>query len=266
MLNIKVRNPYSTVGDLIFTLPVSATVLTVKTEISKTPSHPSINNQRLIYAGRMLRELDEKLADFLPKNDLNATHTFHLIINQQQGARNVPTGTPVNNTPNFVPNAGYQPYNLPYGAYPAQMPNFNPAFQRAGPVPAQPNPPMQPIFAFQINFSLLIKLAFLVLILSQGAGMSKLILFTVAALVIYLYQTGRLPRFGANPPEPVRPDAPHGAPTPVVDANNNVRPRNGLVEEVKDIIFPFVYSLFPGWQPPVAVNPNPANQEQRVNN
>jgi len=250
MFNIKVRNPYSTVGDLIFTLPMSATVLTVKTEISKTPSHPSINNQRLIYAGRMLRELDEKLADFLPKNDLNATHTFHLIINQQQGARNVPTA-PVNNTPNFVPNAGYQPYNLPYGAYPAQMPNFNPAFQRAGPVPVQPNPPMQPIFAFQINFSLLIKLAFLVLILSQGAGMSRLILFTVVAVAIYLYQTGRIPRVGQNQPEQAH--VPHGAPIPA----NNARPRNNIVEEVKDIIFPFVYSLFPGWQPQVV--PNPAN-------
>jgi len=249
-LNIKVRNPYSTLGDLNFTLPIDATVLILKTEISKTtPQNPTIDSQKLIYAGRMLRDLNEKLTDFLPKNDTNTTHTFHLILatTPQGGQRSAPNNIPVNNTHN-----GFQPFNMPHHQYPAQMFNFNPAFQRAGPIPAQPN--VQPIVAFQINFSLLIKLAFLVFILSQGAGMSKLILFTIAALVIYLYQTGRLPRFGGpnpnpNPDPPVRPVVPMEGPAP------DIRQRKGLVDEVKDIIFPFVYSLFPGWKPPVNVIP-----------
>jgi len=246
-LNIKVRNPYSTLGDLNFTLPIDATVLTLKTEISKTPQNPSIDSQKLIYAGRMLRDLNEKLTDFLSKND---THTFHLILATPQTQRSSPNNLPVNNGINN----GFHPYNMPHHQYPAQMLN-NPAFQRAGPIPAQPN--VQPIFAFQINFSLLIKLGFLVFILSQGAGMSKLILFTIAALVIYLYQTGRLPRFGnqnPNPnPDPVRPTAPMGA--PMEGPAPDIRQRKGLIDEVKDIIFPFVYSLFPGWKPPVNAIP-----------
>eukprot|EP00026_Physarum_polycephalum_P000628 Phypoly_transcript_00629.p1 GENE.Phypoly_transcript_00629~~Phypoly_transcript_00629.p1 ORF type:complete len:390 (+),score=75.65 Phypoly_transcript_00629:82-1251(+) len=93
------------------------------------------------------------------------------------------------------------------------------------------------------NLSLLFKLAFLVLILSQGGDDSRIIVLCLAALLVYLYQTGhirllnRVNLFPQVQPQDLNPQA-----------------QGGFFRELTLILTSFVYSLFPTWQPPT---PNP---------
>jgi len=256
-LNIAVKWAYKTMKDLRLEIPIDATVLDLQKEIAKCDNAP-VEEQKLIYAGRWLREKSEKLKDIIViKDDVNAVHTFHLLVQSQ-----IPSQPQnVNQQPNFGyqhPNFPYPPNNIPYQQYPAQMGQFNQQpFPRPGFVQ---QPAVQPIFAFQLNFSLLLKLAFLVLILSQGGNMYRLLIVSIGAFILYLFQTARARN--ANIANQQRPNnGPNNVPQNNGSASaaqpntpNTGIVRNGIIDEVRDFIFPFVFSLFPGWQPaPVGV-------------
>jgi hypothetical protein len=172
--------------------------------------HPATNVQRLIFAGRILND-DERLDHVLPSDhyDRSVRHTVHLVLRPLSttssttipvtpqssyvglgaygsfggapGVAGVPFGGAVG--PNFVP--------YPYTGHAAgPMPFVAPARDAAGGAPPARPPAVMAARVIQIDFGLLLKLAFGVYLLSQGGGEQRLAFLIACAIAIYIYTTG----------------------------------------------------------------------------
>ncbi|KAI0557363.1 Ubiquitin [Gracilaria domingensis] len=88
--DVVIKNPTDGPGTLPFTLslPVNTTVAELKNELcSKYPGSPPIQAQRLIYAGKLLRD-GQKLHEFLsPLQQPGTPHTIHLVVSSPQQHR-----------------------------------------------------------------------------------------------------------------------------------------------------------------------------------
>jgi hypothetical protein len=100
--------------------------------------------------------------------------------------------------------------------------------QQAQPVRRGPQEGQQP--AREPWLWLIIKLAFMVYVFSQGGSTTRTVLLSIGAFMIFLYQTG-IVRISAHQGNP------NGGP--------QAAPRGYLNE----LVLPFFYSLLPNWQP-----------------
>lgn len=127
--DLVIKNPTDGPGTVPFvlSLPVSTTVRRLKNELCNTyPGSPSVETQRLIYAGKLLRD-NQKLSDFLSPHQQNGTpHTIHLVISVPQSQRNSSQTSSAPNPASVVNDntgstAEAQPPRLPPFAYNGQL-------------------------------------------------------------------------------------------------------------------------------------------------
>jgi len=156
---------------------------------------------------------------------------------------------PIANNPQFVAAPlNLQAFNEFYQQQRAGQMNFVPP-QNPNPIP-QNNANMAPRENPGVgSVYLLIKLAFLGYILSNGGGSLRTAIIGFGAIIIFLYQTGRLQLFAHvqiqnNPnPNPI-------PQTPNVNVQQNAPNRTGgIVNEINGLLLPFFYSLFPTYNP-----------------
>ncbi|PXF43280.1 Homocysteine-responsive endoplasmic reticulum-resident ubiquitin-like domain member 2 protein [Gracilariopsis chorda] len=127
--DLVIKNPTDGPGTLPFvlSLPVSTTVERLKNELcTKYPGSPSVETQRLIYAGKLLSD-SQKLREFLSPHQQNGTpHTIHLVISAPQPPQSFSqASTTQNSSPTVNDNADSspdaQPPRLPPFAYNGQL-------------------------------------------------------------------------------------------------------------------------------------------------
>jgi len=76
---IKIKSPSAQYQDLELTCDIENTVIQVKKRISEEfPTKPSVTGQKLVYSGKILKDLD-KLSDILRFEDEVTKFTFHLV-------------------------------------------------------------------------------------------------------------------------------------------------------------------------------------------
>jgi hypothetical protein len=132
----------------------------------------------------------------------------------------------------------------------------------------------QYVFQFELNWSLISKLILLVILLGQEASSQRVYVLSSAAVVIYLWQTGRLHRLrhlaGTLLPTPTRlfdvvappvvrapADADgegHGPPSPETSASQQVERRAAsrvavMLSYTYSFCYGFICSLLPSWEP-----------------
>jgi len=263
-VSLVIKNPGNQSIDFRTEIELSKTVGDLKQLIAQQyPNNPAPQAQRLIFSGKLLED-SNVLTDLLKQHDTSFPQTFHLVVKTQPAQPPQPAPTPVN--------AGMPPFGMPDQPFrvppfhPQQMPhfqhfgNFYPPGVAPPHIPHQPVPPpvvVRPAGGNDVG--LLVKLAVLVLILSQGGSTQRTIILSVGCLIAYLYQTGRLRVVvfrGIGQPHQRAPDG-------IADATAPVQPRTGLWGEVVDLVVPFVCSLVPTWSPkPVAeAPPQPDDQD-----
>jgi hypothetical protein len=158
--------------------------------------------------------------------------------------------------------AGGPPHYRPYGYNPyfpgPQGPPGGPGIphhaQHQQPIPPNAQPPRPPAEGGQ-NMSLLVKLAILVFILGQGGSQERLFLLAIGAVIVFLFQTGRIPvpriRVAQAPP-PNNADANNAAGDdnePQQVPQHPAQQQAGLLAELGMVVSSFVLSLLPTWQP-----------------
>lgn len=80
-IKLIVKAPIQTVEDKIVDCDLTWTVAKLKAHISEIyPNKPSVNDQRLIYSGHLLKN-DQVLGDILKAPSDNSTYTVHLVCN-----------------------------------------------------------------------------------------------------------------------------------------------------------------------------------------
>ncbi|CAN8073159.1 unnamed protein product [Agarophyton chilense] len=125
--DVVIKNPTDGPGTLPFSLslPMISTVAELKKELnSRYPGSPPIRAQRLIYAGKLLRD-GQKFCEFLsPLQQPGTPHTIHLVVSSPQQARqssqNAPSPNPVSSPASTSADggaAGPQAPRLPQFAY-----------------------------------------------------------------------------------------------------------------------------------------------------
>eukprot|EP01121_Diplochlamys_sp_Union-15-3_P013478 TRINITY_DN4186_c0_g1_i1.p1 TRINITY_DN4186_c0_g1~~TRINITY_DN4186_c0_g1_i1.p1 ORF type:complete len:379 (-),score=66.90 TRINITY_DN4186_c0_g1_i1:67-1134(-) len=180
--------------------------------------------------------------------------------------------------PNQFPGAQFNDQHSPH------FQQFNP-FQRAfqqphqplneqPPAPVQPNNNAQQVPNPQqqgLNFNLIVKLLLLVYLFSQGGSNWKIVIMSIVAFFIYLYQTGRLrilARVYVAPPARANNDGVNNNNNQEnVNNNVNVAPqtqRQGVIGEILGFFLPLVYSLFPNWEPTDLVPPRPGRDNDNA--
>ncbi|CDF35239.1 unnamed protein product [Chondrus crispus] len=88
MFNILVKNPTDRPGSMPFTLDVNvkATVRNLKELLTSSyPGSPSVTSQRLIYAGKLLKD-SHSLETILTSTDRPAQHIIHLVVSSRHRA------------------------------------------------------------------------------------------------------------------------------------------------------------------------------------
>jgi len=304
MVCLIIRGVSSSATDFPCEIEESATIADLKKLLSeKYPGNPSLSLQKLIFAGRLLQD-ESKLADILKMYDKTTAQVFHLKVSNPTSTTTTPTSPVVPNTFQGQVPPGVQfygqfrvgPNNFAQYPYNPMNPAFNPAFMN----PAL-NPLMRPVYPGQFNnnngipqgvpqqpqqqqqqqqaqqpnqnggegnghFYLFLKFAFLVYIFSQGGSTTRTVLLAIAALVAFLYQTGRLqvvatvgvnqrrnqPQQAQQVPQQQQQDVPIQN-NPVDQQPNNNIPNADLPVQggVGSVLLPFFYSLLPTWQPNV---------------
>jgi len=272
MVNLVIKNPSSTATDFKVTMEPQQTVFELKLRLQEQyPTKPNPDQQKLIFAGRLLKN-ESTLSEVLSQYDINATQTFHLVVSKQTPIPNPTQSTPSqvgNLPPNFARFTPMAPMvnNAQFVAAPLNMQAFNEFYQQQRAAQMNFVPPQNPNPAPQNNanmvprdnagvgpFYLLIKLAFLGYILSNGGGTFRTAIIGLGALIIFLYQTGRLQFFAhvhvvnRNQPAPQAPN---------VNIQPNTQPRTGIMNEINGFLLPFVYSLFPTYNPQQNIQPQP---------
>ena len=126
--------------------------------------------------------------EFQPHDPNNAQHPLHHLANMQQG------GAPGQAQAQQQQQQPFAPFNIhhPFGQVPPlniRIPQNAPGAAAGG----QHQPRVrQFVFQFDLNWSLLLKLALLVFILAQDASPRRVQTLGFLAVVVYLWQTGQL--------------------------------------------------------------------------
>ena len=222
-ITIKITSPSSTDGLTLADIKASMTVADLKHLVQdRFPSHPSPNEQRLIFAGHLLNDTDTlQKATSGPACSDKSNATIHLVVRSVNTTtrskfintpRTIPTQMhtthPIQatHTPTIVPlSAPFQyvlyngqPYLMPLNNLQQQpqqqppsvlqrFPQFAQAFRQRQLTPAQQRAEVQRRTA---NLWLALRLFVMVYIFSQGASLERQALFHVLALAIYLWQSG----------------------------------------------------------------------------
>ncbi|CAG8505942.1 3561_t:CDS:2 [Acaulospora morrowiae] len=169
-VRIFIRSPTTpSPEDFSVLINLDSSVLALKQAIFEThPQKPIVRDQKLIYRGRVLNDTDT-IVNVL-RNGLETDQTFHLVVKPSFQAIAETTGIPI--SPPSSSSQTQQPF--------------------AGQIPD----PQQDVAARNqrraATLWLIVKLFFLVYIFSQNASAERMILLYIFALVIFLYQTGRL--------------------------------------------------------------------------
>lgn len=245
--SLLIKSPSEKFEPFPITIESFLTIWDLKQRLSQVyPSKPDPQHQKLVYAGRLL-ENDKQLKDII-QSDRPATFVFHLVVSQPQP----PTPPPIYHQP--IPN--HQPQNNDFFAQRFGNPPPANQFQPNPWVQQQQQQPQRPANHHpQQNYIWLIaKLALLVYIFGQGGSSSRIAFLSIAAFVIFLYQTGLLPfsfefrvpqRNVGNVNQENRTEQRNEQ---LNDGEQAQRPR-GIIGEIYGIIIPFFLSLFPTWQP-----------------
>jgi len=279
-VSILIRHPASHINDVRIDCPISASVLYLKEEISKLyPDRPAPSNQKLFFAGKILSD-QSILQDVLKHQDKTRSVTFHLVVSNFPNAtftpvpsfQQFPTPAPTNAFPNVPP-------NVPPVPFPMNQPgnvHFPPPRANHAHVNFNLNVNGRQLNIFhQYNISTLLKLAFLVLLLSQGLSNERLMLLIFGCILIYLYQIGRLKlimftRFFIPIHPPLQPDHPTETNTATSAHFSQQQPLQQntfsakLINEVVfNIFFPFFASLVPSYEIPRRQPPQQQQQQQQ---
>lgn len=228
-ITIKITSPSSTDGLTLPDIKANMTVVDLKRLVQdRYPSHPTPNEQRLIFAGHLLNDndtLQKALSGPACSDKSNAT--IHLVVRSapttvRSGSKPIytprsnPTTTPTHthttqattNHPSIVPLSAPFQYVL-YNGQPYLMPlNHLNLPQQQAQQPAsvlQRFPQLAQAFRQRqltpaqqraevqrrtANLWLALRLFVMVYIFSQGASLERQALFHVLALAIYLWQSG----------------------------------------------------------------------------
>jgi len=281
------------------------------------PLRPAAIVQRLIFAGRILNDderLDNVLP--AETYDRSVRHTVHLVLRPLSTTSNSSSAIPMAPQSSYVGLGAYGSYGgsplvagVPFGA--AGRPNFVPYPYAAaaggggggggGHAPFVPpahhdlgggggaavggapphlraaGPAVIAARVIQIDFSLLLKLAFGVYLLSQGGGEQRLAFLIACAIAIYIYMAGVGRRVeldeNGNPVDP-----PPAAPQQVANNDNNNANQNnnnndnnpaqaraaavdalpfwareergGFVSQLSAFFIPIILSVNPHWHLP----------------
>jgi len=171
---------------------------------------------------------------------------------------------------------GYQPYP-PFSGQPFQPgmpPQAQPQPQQQQHPPQQAPQQVPPPQRGGFNYSLILKLLLLVYFFAQGGSSWKMIVLGLIAVLVYLYQTSRLRitgRLYVIPPRQGGPDNANNQNNPNNPGVNNFPVHNyGIFNELSGFIVPFMYSLFPNWEPadyaavPQPQQPQPQPQQPQA--
>lgn len=161
-------------------VPRAATVGLLKARITETfPGSPAPDMQRLVFAGRLLSDASEPLEKVFAGWDDSLPLAVHLVIRSSVA--------PAPASPASAPAAVPIPQQNPGGwqQYPGNVGRFGPqAAMRPQMAQAAPQQAAAPRGH---SFSLMLKLAFFVFILSQNSGYQRKLFFGAIAVVLYLY-------------------------------------------------------------------------------
>jgi len=294
-ITLLIKNPSPSFVDFTLQVPISSNISHLKEILrERYPSNPLPQTQKLIFAGKLLKD-DVSLRELLSQCDKNVTQTFHLVLSNSN-SNTVQSRSPSNESPQsrnssnsirfqFIPLNQQQqfPWNQYPGNVQVQGNNDNmgpqPLLAPERPVPVamgvrvgvgvgaqRPGPAVDSVW-------LLIKLAFLFYVFTQGGTAStlRLVLLGFGACLVFLYQTGHItftpPPLHPNPlPNPNHVQANNGPNVNInerdqqpINGNDEEREtpvapalpgnQNGIVGEVSRFVLPFFYSLFPTWNP-----------------
>ncbi|KAI9025619.1 hypothetical protein DFJ74DRAFT_664976 [Hyaloraphidium curvatum] len=278
-LSLLIRSP-SLPADHAVSLPRASRVADLKAALAaQLPSRPRAEDQRVIYAGRVLADA-EGLEDAVRGNA--GTPVLHLVVRGSGLPAAAPKAAEAGQLPaparNPAPSAApgllqrqapaqappaflYHPvsingipYYLPVPvSSPAPPPPAQPAPQ---PQPAQPAPPppaddgLDPPAEGDSPLSLLLRLAFLVYLLSQNASFARIVFLHVAAAAVFVWRTGRLRLPGIRRAGQgrglVAPQAQGDGTGQPAEGQAEVRPRErGWLEGAGNVAYTFVASLVP---------------------
>eukprot|EP00211_Chloroparvula_japonica_P014195 CAMPEP_0119123816 /NCGR_PEP_ID=MMETSP1310-20130426/3620_1 /TAXON_ID=464262 /ORGANISM="Genus nov. species nov., Strain RCC2339" /LENGTH=238 /DNA_ID=CAMNT_0007113683 /DNA_START=40 /DNA_END=753 /DNA_ORIENTATION=- len=191
---------------------------------------PEAERQRLIFGGKVLRN-EESLKNVFARKDVSVRQTIHLVVSvapQQHRPQQAPPFEAPAGNHGFGAvhqNVGGVGMGVGRGGHPQHFHPHQGQFGPGVPVPGVQHAHHIPQPGGE-NIGLLVKLAILVFILAQGGTSERVFLLTIGAMVIYIYQTGRL-RFvhRMHFHVQVRPAAPAGrhAPPPQAEGEAQLR-------------------------------------------
>ncbi|PRP88783.1 homocysteine-responsive endoplasmic reticulum-resident ubiquitin-like domain member 1 protein-like [Planoprotostelium fungivorum] len=250
-VDVIVRNVSSRYEDvLIQGSSLDANILHFKQRLSEQyPSRPNVTQIKLVHAGKLLQD-NQLLSQIFSNNDLSKTQSIHAVISRTETETTSNNATTINREADGQRIIPEEPYGLRNRFQPAQVQEEmqqvpqaqHQAHQHEQHQPAFPNIENGNEEGREDGSTLwtLIKLAFVVFIFSQGGGSSRLFILCFCALVIFLVQTGRLRLFTQIPfniPKPTN-----------VQPNDTQGEQGGILFEIKSLVIPFFFSLFPNWQ------------------
>jgi len=244
-----IRSP-SREGTFEFSVPATASVAQIKDKLALVyPGNPSVDNQVLIHAGRILAD-SSSLSEVLKRHHAPGSPILHLVTATLSSSENAP-----------------QPQSQPQPQpQPQPRPQPRPPVQPQVPLPDEDTFTIQapPSFLERQNWTLILKLAVVVYILSQSGPVSSLRLFCfiLGAVLVYMHQIGllrpaRLPpaaAVGVNPAQAPLDPPPHQQQQPGPQ-DGPAPPR--ILSELQNVLLPLVCSLLPGWNPEAAVAHRP---------
>eukprot|EP01118_Nematostelium_gracile_P015686 TRINITY_DN6330_c0_g1_i1.p1 TRINITY_DN6330_c0_g1~~TRINITY_DN6330_c0_g1_i1.p1 ORF type:complete len:268 (+),score=82.75 TRINITY_DN6330_c0_g1_i1:54-857(+) len=248
-IRLLVKNPAAHIADFEVEREIQSTIGDLKQFLQETyPNNPEVSRQKLIHSGKLLQN-EMTLYDVFKLNDTTLPQTIHIVVSKSAPQPQQPlqmNNPPPVFAPNLNPNEQilrqqilqqqlFQHQQMAaqhFQQYQQQFQNNNnnrPQFQ---PQPEQ----RERQHRGESPLWLILKISFMVYMLSRGGSMWRVFFLSLAGFIIYLYQTG-LFTFSAQ----VHVDGP----------NNNVDAPIGQRGIMTELVYPFFYSLIPTWQPPV---------------
>eukprot|EP01117_Protostelium_nocturnum_P002604 TRINITY_DN1337_c0_g1_i1.p1 TRINITY_DN1337_c0_g1~~TRINITY_DN1337_c0_g1_i1.p1 ORF type:complete len:272 (-),score=85.89 TRINITY_DN1337_c0_g1_i1:792-1607(-) len=253
-ISIVVKNASSRFADVHLTIPLHWSVFQLKEELVKRlkeDNHISNSNEhqlKLIFGGQLLNN-DSTFNQIFINSDTSISQNIYLVI----------SSNPIGNSSSSPNSSIHFRFQARQQQQDQENNNNNPIRQQEERAQQPPRQEGENRDNGDGTIWTILKLAFMVYILSQGGGNARLAILCWIALVIFLVQTGRLRMFTQIPFNLPRFASGGGSVAPQIGSQQ----QKSWFQEVEQFIVPFFCSLFPNWQLPQSAPPQDQPQDQQ---